>query len=87
MLRYLSRYSVLVHIKSSIPSRPQETRFVIQHKILIIIRFILHFRSLNLGIELLHIDDSTDTITLLHCLESVVDLAESLAVGDELVDL
>jgi hypothetical protein len=41
----------------------------------------------NLGIELLHVDDSTDAVTLLHCLEGVVDLAESLAVGDELVNL
>jgi hypothetical protein len=49
--------------------------------------FILHFRSLNLGLELLHVDDSTDAVALLHCVESVVDLAESLAVGDEFVNL
>lgn len=35
----------------------------------------------------MHIDDGTDAVALLHRLESVVDLAESLAVGDELVDL
>lgn len=35
----------------------------------------------------MHIDNGTDTVTLLHRLEGVVDLAESLAVGDELVDL
>lgn len=41
------------------------------------------FRRLNLR----HIQDRPDTVALLHHLEGVVDLAQLLTVGDELVDL
>lgn len=53
----------------------------------IIILFILHFGSLNLGVHLQHVNDGTDAVSLLHRLEGVVDLTKHLAVSDELVDL
>lgn len=40
-----------------------------------------------LRLQLAHVHDGTDAVAGLHRLESVVHLAESLAVGDELVDL
>lgn len=41
------------------------------------------FLSLKLG----HVNDATDALAGVHVVESAVDAAEGLAVGDELVDL
>lgn len=35
----------------------------------------------------MHIDNSTDAVTLLHCLKGAVDLAKVVAVCDELINL
>lgn len=37
--------------------------------------------------HLLHVDDATDTVTLLHLIEGGVDAVQRLAVSDELVHL
>lgn len=37
--------------------------------------------------KLAHVDDATDAVARVHVVESLVDAAERLAVGDELVDL
>ncbi len=37
--------------------------------------------------ESAHVDDASDTVPSMHVVECFVDLAERLAVGDELVDL
>jgi hypothetical protein len=38
-------------------------------------------------LHLLHVDDATDTVTLLHLIEGGVDTVQRLAVSDELVHL
>lgn len=38
-------------------------------------------------LELAHVDDAADALARVHVVEGLVDAAEGLAVGDELVDL